>query len=421
MIIGIYKAVISAAFPLLKATYIKKRQKNGKEHPTRFNERLGLYTHERPQGKLYWLHGASVGEAISMLPLIDKLLKEDENLSVMVTTGTLTSAEIMQKRLPKRAFHQFIPFDVPKFAKRLLAHFKPDAVLWFESELWPSLLSEVKKSGVPFILVNGRVSDKSFRTWRRFDKIAKELLGCFSLCLGQSEQDKERLAALGAKKADCVGNLKFAGMPLPVDDGKLRELKEKIGTRPVFLLSSTHFNEEEQFAACLKELQRVVKDVLVLAVPRHPNRGAEVAEMFTNKGFATALRSKGEDITSAVEIYVADTIGEMGLWYGLSQVTFVGGSLINHGGQNFMEPGRDKNAVIVGPNMFNFVEMLAKAKVAGAVLQVNSAADAVEEAIKLFMEPEYLEDRAEKAYLWTVQEAAVLGEICRVLNEELKR
>lgn len=419
--IGVYKALISLAFPLLKATYIKKRQKNGKEHPTRFNERLGLYTHQRPQGKLYWLHGASVGEAISMLPLIDKLLKEDENLSIMVTTGTLTSAEIMQKRLPKRAFHQFIPFDVPKFAKRLLEHFKPDAVLWFESELWPSLLSEVKKSGVPFILVNGRVSDKSFRTWRRFDKIAKELLGCFSLCLGQSEQDKERLAALGAKKADCVGNLKFAGMPLPVDEEKLKELKEKIGSRPVFLLSSTHFNEEEQFAACLKELQRVVHDVLVLAVPRHPNRGGEVAEMFKNKGFATALRSKGEDITPAVEIYVADTIGEMGLWYGLSQVTFVGGSLINHGGQNFMEPGRDKNAVIVGPNMFNFVEMLAKAKVAGAVLQVNSAADAVEEAIKLFMEPEYLEERAEKAYLWTVKEAAVLDGICRVLNEELKR
>lgn len=421
MFIGVYKALIRTVFPLLKVTYIKKRQKIGKEHPTRFNERLGLYTKERPQGKLYWLHGASVGEAVSMLPLIDKLLKEDENLSVMVTTGTLTSAEIMQKRLPKRAFHQFIPFDTPKFAKRLLQHYKPDAVLWFESELWPSLLSEVKKSGVPFILVNGRVSDKSFKMWRKFKFVAQELLGCFSLCLGQSEQDKNRLALLGAKKAACVGNLKFAGMPLPVDAAKLHSLKEKIGERLVFLISSTHFNEEEQFAPHLRELQRAVSGVLLLVVPRHPNRGAEVAEMFINKGFKTALRSKGEEIDDKVEVYVADTIGEMGLWYKLAQISFVGGSLIKHGGQNFMEPARDKNAVIVGPFMHNFVEMMQRAKVCGAVWQVNSAADVVEEVIKLFMEPEVLKERAEKAYAWTVKEAAVLDGICAMLKGELKQ
>ena len=160
MVIGIYKTLITLVFPVLKATYIRKRRRTGKEHPVRFNERLGLYKRPRPEGKLYWMHGASVGEAVSMLPLIDKLLKEDPELSIMVTTGTLTSAEIMAKRLPPRAFHQFIPFDVPAYAKRLLKHFRPDAVLWFESELWPSLLSEIKAAKIPLILVNGRISDR---------------------------------------------------------------------------------------------------------------------------------------------------------------------------------------------------------------------------------------------------------------------
>lgn len=421
MIIGLYRGLISFSFPLIYATYIRKRRKNGKEHPTRFNERLGVYTHERPKGKLYWFHGASVGEAISMLPLIDKMLKEDEDLSVMVTTGTLTSAEIMAKRLPERAFHQFVPFDVPRFAKRLLEHFKPDAVLWFESELWPSMLSEVKKKGIPLILVNGRISDKSFRIWRKFLFVAKELLGCFCLCLGQSEQDKNRLQLLGAKRADCVGNLKYAGMALPVDENKLGKLKAAVEKRRVFLLSSTHHNEEEQFCFCFKELQRVVDGVLVIIAPRHPQRGKEIYDMLQSRGFAVKLRSAGEEIDDKTEIYVADTIGEMGLWYRVAEVTFVGGSLIAHGGQNFMEPARDKNAVLVGPYMHNFVEMLARAKVNGAVWQVQSAAEAVAEAEKLFREPEYLEERARKAYAWTVEEAKVLEGICRALKKELKQ
>lgn len=419
MIINIYKMLISIIFPLIKVTYIRKRQRLGKEHPTRFNERLGKYTHERPKGRLIWMHGASVGESISMLPLIDKLLKEDENLSVMVTTGTITSAEIMEKRLPARAFHQFIPFDVPKFAKRLLDYYKPEAVLWFESELWPSLLSEIHQRRIPLILVNGRISDKSFKLWQKFKFVSSELLGCFTLCLGQSEQDKNRLKILGAKRVECFGNLKYAGMPLPVDEETLCELKKQIGERPVFLISSTHANEEEQLVAHLSFLKQVVRDVLVIVVPRHPHRGSEVADAFVRKGFNTALRSKGEDITAQTEVYVADTIGEMGLWYKLSPITFVGGSLISHGGQNFMEPARDKNAVIVGPFMQNFTEMLARAQAAGAVWQVHSSEDVIEEAVSLFQEPEKLKERQQKAYEWTVREARVLDGISQALKEKI--
>ena len=420
MVIGIYKALMTLAFPILKVTYIRKRKKERKEHPTRFNERLGNYKVPRPQGKLYWMHGASVGESVSMLPLIDKLLKEDPELSILVTTGTLTSAEIMAKRLPKRAFHQFIPFDVPAFAQKLIKHFKPDAVLWFESELWPSLLSEIKKAKIPLVLVNGRISDKSFEMWKKFKFVSKELLGCFSLCLGQSEQDKNRLILLGAPKADCVGNLKFAGMPLPIDENKLNVLKEQLGDRPVFLLSSTHNDEEERFALYLPWFKDNVDRVLTIVVPRHPNRGDDIVRMYRCRHFNVAQRSREEDITPETDIYVADTIGEMGLWYALSSISFIGGSLIPHGGQNFMEAARDKNAVLVGPNMQNFVEMMNRARFYDAVYQVGSAEEAVEEAITLFRDENLLRERQEKAYLWTQKEEAVLDGIVNALKRVLK-
>jgi 3-deoxy-D-manno-octulosonic-acid transferase len=421
MIINIYKILMTLLFPLFKATYIKKRQRIGKEHPIRFNERVGIYKKKRPEGKLYWFHGASVGESVSMLPLIDRLLKEDENLSIMVTTGTITSAEIMEKRLPERAFHQFVPFDVPSYVKNLINHFNPDAVLWFESELWPSFLSEIKKKNIPFILVNGRISDKSYSNWKKFKFVSKELLSCFSLCLGQSEQDKNRLKFLGAQKVDCVGNLKYAGMPLDVDKEKLAELKEKINGRRVFVISSTHNNEEEQFADHIKHLQEFVPNVFIIVAPRHPERGIEVTNMFRRKGYTVAQRSKDEPITDDVEIYVADTIGEMGLWYGVGEVSFIGGSLINRGGQNFNEPARCKNAVVVGNFMTNFSDMINRAKVNNAVWQLSSATDVIEYVINLFTEPELLKERQENAYAWTVLENKVLDGIIRILNKELKK
>ncbi len=419
MFINTYKILMTILFPLIKITYIRKRCRIGKEHPTRFLERLGLYTHQRPKGKLFWFHGASVGESISMLPLINKLLSEDEELSILVTTGTITSAEILQKRLPQRAFHQFIPYDVPKFARRLLDYYRPDAALWFESELWPSLLSETHKRNIPLILVNGRISDKSFKLWQRFKLASQELLSCFSLCLGQSEQDKDRLLALGAKNAECYGNIKYAGQPLPCDENKLKELKESIKDRKIFLISSTHHNEEEQLAEFLPQLQKNIPDILTIVVPRHPNRGPEISAMFQKKGYKTAERSKNESISPSTDIYIADTIGEMGLWYKLSEVCFIGGSLIPHGGQNFIEPARDKCAVIVGPYMHNFKDMTDRAQKAEAIFKVENAQEVINQAITLLASPQKMAESREKAYIWTVKESEVLDDICAALKKEL--
>lgn len=230
MFINIYNTLIRLLYPVAIKRYIKKRQENGKEDMKRFNERIGKPLLKRPEGRLIWFHGASVGESISMLPLINRLLEIYDDAHVMVTTGTTTSADIMAKRLPNRAFHQYIPIDNPAFTTRFLRHWHPDLALWFESDFWPAMLSGIKKRGIPLVLVNGRISNKSFKRWQQFDFISRELLGCFTFCLGQSEEDAYRLKVLGAKETACLGNIKYAGLPIPVDAEKLAELKRRIGS-----------------------------------------------------------------------------------------------------------------------------------------------------------------------------------------------
>ena len=189
MFIKIYNILITVLYPIVISRYIKKRKQIGKEDVKRFNERQGRPKQSRPEGKLIWLHGASVGESVSMLPLIHKLLELFPDVNVMVTTGTTTSAEIMGKRLPERAFHQYIPIDNPIFTNRFIKYWRPDVALWFESEFWPAMLSSIKRKNIPLILINGRISNKTFKRWQQFDFVSKELLGCFTMCLGQSEED----------------------------------------------------------------------------------------------------------------------------------------------------------------------------------------------------------------------------------------
>ena len=382
MFIKIYNTLIRILYPLVISRYIKKRKENGKEDIKRFNERIGRPTMKRPEGKLIWFHGASVGESISMLPLINKLLELYPTAHVMVTTGTLTSADIMGRRLPERAFHQYITIDNPVFTTRFIKHWQPDLVLWFESDFWPAMLSCIKRKNIPLILVNGRISNKSFKRWQQFDFISKELLSCFTFCLGQSEEDAYRLRVLGAKDSMCLGNLKYAGLPIPIDEQAKSELQKEIGDRPTWLVGSTHNDEEIKIGRKLKEL-----------------------------GFNTALRSKGEKITPKTEIYIADTIGEMGLWYSLCPIVFIGGSLIPHGGQNFIEPSRMRGAVLVGPYMHNFTDAMNRAKKADAIIQVSDAEELKDMVIQLLTNKDLLEAKRSLAYNWANAENKVLDGI----------
>lgn len=411
MFIRIYNTLIRILYPLVISRYIKKRIQNGKEDAKRFNERMGRPTMKRPEGKLIWLHGASVGESVSMLPLINKLLEQYPDAHVMVTTGTVTSADVMGKRLPERAFHQFVPIDNPKFVTRFIRHWQPDLALWFESDLWPALLSGIKRKNIPLILVNGRISNKSFKRWQQFDFISKELLGCFTFCLGQTEEDAYRLRVLGAKDSMCLGNLKYAGINPPVDENKKNEIQSQIGSRPLWVVSSTHNDEELKIGKFLKRVNEQVSDLITIIAPRHPTRGTEIQEQLNGLGLKTALRSKGEKISKDTEVYIADTIGEVGIWYDMAPIVFIGGSLIPHGGQNFMEPSRFRDAVIVGPHMHNFTDAMNRAKKADAVIQVNDVQELEETLLQLLSNKDLLEAKRSLAYNWAYGEAKVLDGI----------
>lgn len=417
MFIGIYNTLVRTLYPIVIRRYIEKRKKMGKEDVKRFNERVGRPTKPRPAGRLIWLHGASVGESISMLPLINRLLEIYPDVHVMVTTGTTTSAEVMAKRLPERAFHQYLPIDNPVFAARFIRHWQPTIALWFESEFWPGMLSTIKRRNIPLILINGRISNKSFKRWQQFDFVIKEILDCFTACLGQSEEDAYRLRALGAKDAMCLGNLKYAGLPIPVDEEKKKEIQDEIGERPVWLVSSTHSDEEAKIGRYLKELSAKHEGLLTIIAPRHPTRGVEIRDILQDKyQLKTALRSANEKIQPETEVYIADTIGEMGIWYELCPIVFIGGSLIPHGGQNFMEPSRCRDAVIVGPHMHNFTDAMNRAKRADGIIQVDETVDLIDMVDQLLSNKELLEAKRSLAYNWATSEAKVLDGIAEKIQ-----
>ncbi|MBE6468289.1 MAG: 3-deoxy-D-manno-octulosonic acid transferase [Alphaproteobacteria bacterium] len=411
MFLKIYNALITILYPLVIKGYINKRKQIGKEDVARFNERVGRPKLPRPEGKLFWLHGASVGESVSMLPLINKILETYPDSHVMVTTGTVTSADVMQKRLPERAFHQFIPIDNPIFTTRFVRYWHPDVALWFESEFWPAVLTSIRRKNIPLILINGRISNKTFKRWQQFDFVCKELLSCFTMCLGQSEEDAYRLRVLGAKETACLGNLKYAGLPLPIDENNKKEMLKQIGDRKLWLASSTHDDEEIRLAKVHKRLKEKYSDLLTIIVPRHPNRGQEVADEIKKLELSTALRSKGEKLNKTTDIYIADTIGEVGLWYDIAKIVFIGGSLIPHGGQNFIEPSRVRDAVIVGPHMHNFTDAMSRAKKADAVMQISDTLELQELLEQLLDNEQLLDAKCSLAYNWAASETKVLDGI----------
>lgn len=368
MILKAYQGISWTTYPLVKFI-LSKRRKKGKEDAIRYRERMGIYTVPRPEGQLIWLHGASVGECLSMMPLINRLV-EEKNTTVLVTSGTVTSAELMAKRLPKGAFHQYIPVEYPLYARRFIRHFKPDLALFFESDFWPNLLIETKKANIPLVLLNGRISDKSFKDWKKALWFVRPMLSLFTDTLGQTEEDANRLRILGAKHADCVGNLKFAAVPAPYSEEELSSLKKQIGSRFVWEVGSTHDNEEEMAVDIHLRLKKKYPDILTIIVPRHPNRCDDIEKMIRAKGLSVHRRSRKEDMNA--DIFLGDTIGEMGLYYRLAPVVFVGGSLVPFGGQNMLEPMRIGQCTVIGPYAFNFKEIVEKSLEKGALIKVET-------------------------------------------------
>jgi 3-deoxy-D-manno-octulosonic-acid transferase len=365
----------TAAAPILPF-YLRRRIRRGKEIPDRLPERYGHHA-ARPDGTLLWLHAASVGETLSMLPLVEALAATAPALSFLVTTGTVTSATLLGQRLPPalagRVVHRFVPLDVPGWVRRFLDGWRPDAAVFVESELWPNMIAAAARRGVRLGLVNGRMSAKSARWWARAPGLARKVLAPFTLVLAQSEADSARLRALGAP-AQYLGNLKFAAPPLPVDAAELARLRHLLAGRPVWLAASTHPGEEALAIAAHRHLAARQPGLLTIIVPRHPERGAEIAAL--GGALRVARRGVGEDPAPGSELLVADTLGELGLFYRLAACAFVGGSLVPHGGQNPLEPARLGCPILLGPHAWNFAEIVARLEAAGGIARVAPATDA---------------------------------------------
>ena len=330
------------------------RTLNGKEDRERRGERLGRPSRPRPAGKLVWLHGASVGESLSLLPLMEAIREAWPDQTLLMTSGTRTSAELLAGRLPAGSIHQYAPLDTPSAAGTFVDHWRPDLVVFAESELWPNLLLRVKAEGAALALVSARISRASSIWWRRAPKSARRVLGAFDLILARDQEQAERLRALGGR-VEALADFKFGGEPLPVDETELARLRARIADRPVIVAASTHAGEEGPILQAWRAADRSAgRKSLLIIVPRHPHRGAQIGRLARDAGLSVGLRSEGADVNT-LDVYVADTIGELGLFFRLAALAFVGGSLVpGGGGHNPLEPARLGCPFVTGRNFENW-------------------------------------------------------------------
>jgi 3-deoxy-D-manno-octulosonic-acid transferase len=378
--LAIYGGLGRLTEPLL-GLVLDRRAKQGKESAERRSERLGIASAIRPGGPLVWVHAASVGETISVLPLIDHFARE--GLAVLLTSGTVTSAEIAARRLVLGAIHQYIPIDTPGAVTRFLDHWQPDLALFTESELWPTMLATLRQRQVRLVLVNGRLSPRSARRWARIPMAARTMMSLVDLVLAQTDADAERFRALGASHVEVCGNLKFDAPPPPADPASLEALREALAGRPVFLAASTHPGEEAVVLEAHGLLRRDLPRLLTMIAPRHPARGPEIQAAAATAGYATALRSQDEAIDSTTEIYVADTIGEMGLWYRVAAAAFLGGSIVLRGGQNPIESAKLGVPILHGPDVGNFAEVYQALAESGSIQNVTDATSLASGALQI--------------------------------------
>lgn len=413
--------LVTAGFPGLGRRQLRKRLAAGKEHPERHPERLGIASQNRPEGRLVWFHAASVGESLALLELIRRLLDADPDIRVLVTTGTLTSAELLTERLPPGAIHQFIPLDFRPFVQRFLDHWHPDLAIWTESEFWPTLLTRTHARGTPMLLLNARMSMRSARRWRRYMPwAARRLVTLFTAAQAQDRATGAALVRLGLPtgRLAITGTLKEDTPPLPCREPDRARFARLLADRPIWAAASTHPGEEEMVADAHITAMRSVMRLLCILVPRHPERGNEIAAVLRARGLSVAQRSRGEDPGPNTAIFLADTLGELGLWYRLAPVSFVGGSLVPVGGHNPYEPAALGSAILHGPHVGNFADIYRKLDAADAARQVAGTAGLAEALVHL-SEPQ---NRAPMAYAaWEVGSATaeVTNRALRLIRDTL--
>jgi 3-deoxy-D-manno-octulosonic-acid transferase len=416
--VALYGALGSLLAPLV-ARHVARRRRLGKEHAERWPERLGIAGRPRPDGRVVWLHGASVGEAMSAVPLIQWLRAHHPSARLLVTTGTVTAASLVEERLGDAVIHQFVPVDLPRPVGRFLDHWRPDLVLWFESELWPTLLTRAARRGLPMLLINGRMSAASYARWRRARPLARALLGSFRGLFAQSETDAARLGDLAGRAVRSAGNLKRAAPALPCEAAAFERLRARLAGRPVWLAASTHPGEETLVATAHRRLVGEFPRLVSVIVPRHPARGPALRAALAADGTAVALRSAGDDLPLDARVYIADTLGELGLWYRLTDLVLIGGSLVPIGGHNPLEAARLGCAVVHGPHVANVAELMAELGAAGATRALGGGDDLAPAIARLLADAPQRRAMAAAAQRYAEAEGDVVARIVAELEPYL--
>ncbi len=403
---------------------LDNRLRKGKELPERIHEKQGISKLDRPPGQLVWLHAASIGEAQSALILIDRLNERTPNLNILVTTGTVTSARVLENKLPKNAIHQFYPLDHPEWVTSFLDNWSPDLVLWLESELWPNMLHEIRERRIPAALINARISPRSYRLWRMAKSLAAQTLDAFSVILAQTGDDAERLKNLGAKNITVTDNLKYSAKPLTCDPDQRETLQKEIGKRPLWLFASTHRGEEEMATRLHIILKKHLPGLLTIIVPRHPERRDEIKNALADYEVTIGFRGeKKYPPNPQDDLYIADTLGELGLFYSLCPLACIGRSFSDDGGggHNPLEAAQRGCVVLHGPNIQNLRQIYDEMDEYGAALPVAHESAMTGTLLDLLKNPSRIKTLQEKGLQFSKEKAGVIEHVMSELEPLLQK
>ena len=417
-LIRLYAVAANLIAPLAYRRIAAKLKAQG-TNPARLPERMGRARLPRPKGPLIWFHAASVGESLSILRLITHMGAANPNWWFLLTTGTATSAEVLAKRLPPRCVHQFAPLDARAALRRFLDHWQPTAAIFVESELWPQMLIQTHARGIPLALINARLSDRSARRWKRFPKTARYLLGQFSLIQTQDPRTTAHLHDLGLSHAQTGQNLKSISGPLPYDAAELTHLRTNLAGRPLWLALSTHPGEDEIVLKAHQSLLKAHPDLLLILVPRHPARAGDIETLITDHNLHYEKRTTGGQITRETQVYLADTIGETGLWLALSPITCICGSFTPMGGHNPYEPAHAGSAILHGGHITNFAQAYADLNANSGAVQMKNADELEKTLTKLLSTPAELDQMRQNARTFAAQQDDTLEDLSITLINAL--
>jgi len=379
-------------------------------------EKIGFFSKKRPEGKLIWFNASSIGESLSVLPIIKKINYNFPKYNILVTTSTVSSFKILQKRPSEKFVHQFSPLDIDFIAKKFYEYWAPDLIIFVESEFWPNLIFRAKKNKIPSIVINARISKKTYQKWNLIKKTTQKLLNSFNLFLVQDNETQKMLKKFNIKNIKNVGNLKFLSQKLPINKSELLNLKKMISKRRVILLASSHQGEEKLIVSKIKKLSKTFNDLLFIIVPRHVNRSSEIQNYLYSKKINFKVRSKKEIIEKETFCYLADTIGEISLFFYIAKIVIMGGSYVNHGGQNPIEPSHFNCALIFGPYMQNFKKISDNLLKNQAAIKTDSTSS-IEKIIKdLMTNPKKIEKLSRNLNNFCLKEKQEANAIWTELN-----